>query len=252
VAISAADLRDALAAKVALLDPEGKDPALQQMVVIGHSQGGLLTRMSAVDTGDRLVQAATGKSLAELDMSPEQKERVRRLVVLKPLPFVKRQVFISTPHRGSFLTKSWVRGLVRTFVTLPANIVKGSGEVFDYLSGDIKDILGNTRMITSADSMSTKNPILRELAEIPLPPGVKGNSIIAVLPGMDIPTGNDGVVEYSSAHLDGMESEFVVRYGHSCQGYPPTIEEVRRILLEHQSTMPDMTVVPGVSAGKVP
>ena len=24
------------------LDPEGKDPALQQMVVVGHSQGGLL------------------------------------------------------------------------------------------------------------------------------------------------------------------------------------------------------------------
>ena len=35
---------------------------------------------------------------------------------------------------------------------------------------------------------------------------------------------------------DGMESEFIVRSGHSCQGHPFTIEEVRRILLEHLGT----------------
>jgi hypothetical protein len=47
------------------------------------------------------------------------------------------------------------------------------------------------------------------------------------------PGGDDGVVKYSSAHLAGVESELVVRSGHSCQGNPATIEEVRRILLEH-------------------
>ena len=35
------------------VDPEGKDPALRQMVVIGHSQGGLLTKMMVVDSGTR-------------------------------------------------------------------------------------------------------------------------------------------------------------------------------------------------------
>lgn len=38
---------------------------------------------------------------------------------------------------------------------------------------------------------------------------------------------------YTSAHLDGVESELVVPYGHSCQMEPPVIEEVRRILIEH-------------------
>ncbi|MCA9422416.1 MAG: hypothetical protein KC592_15450, partial [Nitrospira sp.] len=45
--------------------------------------------------------------------------------------------------------------------------------------------------------------------------------------------GNDGVVAYKSAHLEGMESEFVVRSGHSCQSNTHTIQEVRRILLVH-------------------
>jgi hypothetical protein len=39
--------------------------------------------------------------------------------------------------------------------------------------------------------------------------------------------------EYKSAHIDGVESELVVRSGHSTQATPQTIEEVRRILYEH-------------------
>jgi len=45
--------------------------------------------------------------------------------------------------------------------------------------------------------------------------------------------GNDGVVAYSSAHLEPVESELVVRSPHSCQGNPHTIQEVRRILRLH-------------------
>jgi hypothetical protein len=35
---------------------------------------------------------------------------------------------------------------------------------------------------------------------------------------------------YSSAHIDGVESELVVHSDHSTQGHPETIEEMRRIL----------------------
>ena len=45
--------------------------------------------------------------------------------------------------------------------------------------------------------------------------------------------GNDGVVEYQSAHIDDVESELIVRSGHSTQATPETIEEVRRILYLH-------------------
>ena len=71
------------------------------------------------------------------------------------------------------------------------------------------------------------------MADLPLASGVVGHSIIAVKPGMDIATGNDGVVEYKSAHIEGVESEFIVRASHSSQSHPFTIEEVRRILLQH-------------------
>ena len=51
--ISAAELRDALTATIQKLDPQGTNALLRQMVVIGHSQGGLLTKLTATSTGDR-------------------------------------------------------------------------------------------------------------------------------------------------------------------------------------------------------
>jgi hypothetical protein len=45
--------------------------------------------------------------------------------------------------------------------------------------------------------------------------------------------GGDGVVRYESAHIEGVESELIVRSGHSVQGNPQTVLEVRRILLQH-------------------
>ena len=45
---SAAALREALTRKRLELDPDTLDPAMDQMVVIGHSQGGVLTKMTVV------------------------------------------------------------------------------------------------------------------------------------------------------------------------------------------------------------
>lgn len=234
VVMSAAELRDALNEKVADLDPQGNDLALQQMVLAGHSQGGLLTKFTAVETGDSLVQALTGHDLATLDMPEKKKAQIGRLLVVKPLPFVKTVIFFSTPHRGSFQSKAWNRNIVRWLISLPANMVKTTMDSFDYMTDDVKKLLGGKKTIfTSADGMSPDNPMLKVLAEIPLAPWIKGHSIIGVKGDGDPKLGDDGVVKYTSAHLDGMASEFIVKSGHSTQLNPLAIDEMRRILLEH-------------------
>jgi hypothetical protein len=163
----------------------------------------------------------------------ETKAKLRHILILKPLPFVKRVVFLSTPHRGSFQSKGWVRKLVRRLIRFPATLLQTTTDFYDYLTDDVKKTLGGKSIITSADGMAPENPLLTALAEIPLAPWVKGHSIIAVKGDGDPKRGNDGVVEYTSAHLDGMESELIVRSGHSSQLNPLAIDEVRRILVEH-------------------
>jgi pimeloyl-ACP methyl ester carboxylesterase len=235
---SAVKLRAALSAKVKALDPDGKDPALQQMVVIGHSQGGLLTKLTATDTDDKLLQAILKTNrLEDLGLTTKQQALIRRYTCFEALPFVKRVVFISTPHRGSYLAGSFARRLARKLVTLPSRLVTASTD-FTGLTEKLdipKDLQG---VPTSLDSMSPHNPIQLALAEIPLAPGVKGHSIIAVQGEGDYHKGKDGLVAYDSAHVDYVESEFIVRGHHSCQGLPPTIEEVRRILHEHLASLP--------------
>jgi hypothetical protein len=83
------------------------------------------------------------------------------------------------------------------------------------------------------DGMSPKSPLLLKLAELPVAPPIKANSIIAIKGDEQPPAGGDGVVKYTSAHVDYVESELIVRSGHSCQDKPAAIEEVRRILHEH-------------------
>jgi hypothetical protein len=81
--------------------------------------------------------------------------------------------------------------------------------------------------------MSPGDPFLRALNDLPIDPAITAHSIIAVLGEPPFIGKTDGVVAYESAHIEGVASEKVVRSGHSTQGHPDTVEEVRRILREH-------------------
>jgi hypothetical protein len=237
IALSALRLREALSAAVARLDPDGKDPALRQMVLVGHSQGGLLVKMQSIDSGDRLWNAASRKPIDQLLLSDQTRELLQRALFVTPVPEVARVVFVCTPHRGSFVAgRNIIANLVRRLLTLPFA-----------LTGLATDIARNRDALRSAsdfvpsavDNMSPRNHFIRALQEIPVAPSIKAHSIVAVIEGADpVEEGDDGVVKYSSAHIDGVESELVVRSDHSTQGRPETIEEVRRILRLHAGLKP--------------
>jgi pimeloyl-ACP methyl ester carboxylesterase len=229
VLYSAALLREALRDAVHKLDPAGNDPALSEMVVIGHSQGGLLTKAMAVDTGDRVWNAIANKPIDQVTLSPEQRELLREAVFIKPLPNVRRVIFIATPHRGSYLTEYSVTELLGRFITMPARII-ATGAELARSPGDFK--VSPSRLGSgSLFGMTPANPVLQTMAVTPIAPGVHAHSIIAVAGTGPVEGSDDGVVEYSSSHIGGVDSEYIVRSTHSTQSNPYTIEEVRRILL---------------------
>ena len=239
---SVADLRSALTAKIQQLDPAGTNAALHQMVIIGHSQGGLLTKCTAMDSGDRIWRQFSTNRLEDLKIDEPQRAELRRLLFLEPLPFVKRVVFIATPHRGSYLSGSLARRLAQRLVSLPSALVSRSTDMLKLTKGSEAEQFLQGKMPTSLDGMSPKNPGLLAMAEIPVVPSIKAHSIIPVLgEGDPRDGGRDGVVAYQSAHVDYVESEFIVRSKHSCLNRPATIEEVRRILHEHLDQLPPGT-----------
>ena len=214
-------------------DPEGTDPAMDQMVVIGHSQGGLLTKTTVVRTGDRLWRSLSDTPFEEADLPPDGRALARSWFFMEPLPFVKRVVFIATPHRGSFLAGQRVRRLFQKILDFPGDMIVGAASLLTLAEEWKLPYRFEGRIPTSLDGMSPQNPVLQTLAAIPVETGVAAHSIIAVKGDGDPTEGDDGVVSYRSAHLERVASEFVVRSGHSCQQHPLVIEEVRRILLAH-------------------
>ena len=88
-------------------------------------------------------------------------------------------------------------------------------------------------MPTAVDNMSPHHPFIKGLQEIPIAPSIAVHTIVAVDGTGPVESGDDGVVKYTSAHIEGVESELIVRSPHSCQGHPDTMEEVRRILRLH-------------------
>lgn len=230
VALSALHLRETLMEAVGLVDPESKDQALRRMVLIGHSQGGLLVKMQVISTGDRLWNAVSRKPIQELDLSDQTRDLLQKGLFVEPVPPVSRVVFIATPHRGSFVAgRKFISNLVRRLLN-PAPI---SIAVTADILKNREAVVGLPVWPTAVDNMSPKHPFILGLQDIPVVPSIKAHSIIAVEGDGPIEEGDDGVVKYSSAHIDGVESELVVRSSHSVQGKPETIEEVRRILLLH-------------------
>ena len=228
ILLSASDLRQSLQRIRKELDPDGKDPALDRLVVIGHSQGGLLTRLMVTDSGTRFWDALTDVPFDKIDVSPETRALIQRSMFFEPQPYVKRVVFIATPHQGSFRVSSFVLSAVRKLVTLPLTVVTGIAELGTKNTGLPKEAAP-----TAVDNMRPGNRFVRTLSASPIAPGVTPHSIIPVTNEGPPQGQNDTVVKYESAHLEGVASEKIVRSTHSTQSTPATILEIRRILYEH-------------------
>ena len=236
IAASGALLREGLDQLVHELDPQGKDPALRNMVLAGHSQGGLVVKLAAVRSGDKLWKLVSDRPLEELNLPESDRELLRRGLIIEPSPYVHRVIFVSTPHGGSILVNDWIQNLSQRLIHLPRELTQlgtslATLNLGTRQSAALKRMRG--KVPTSVANMNPDNPFLLALHDLPLAPGIAAHSIIAVKPGLDVSTGNDGVVAYRSAHIEGVESEFVVRWDHSCQVHPLVIEEVRRVLLFH-------------------
>lgn len=227
---SAMLLREAIAGAVQRLDPDGTDDALRRMVVVGHSQGGLLAKLTALDSGDAFWRLTSDRAFDDVPIDPTTRDLARRMAFVEPSPYVRRLVFLATPQAGSYIAGNWLAHRVARLITLPTNLVRAT---LDLVKTVNPAAAGGWRLGTSVDNMTPGRPFIKALAALPIAPGVVAHSIIAAHGDRPLDDDDDGVVQYRSAHIAGVESELVVQSGHSCQDNPHTIEEVRRILLRH-------------------
>jgi pimeloyl-ACP methyl ester carboxylesterase len=214
------------------LDPGRTDPAFDRIVLDGHSMGGLLCKMIAVDSGDRLWQATSNYPADEMTGRREDTELMRDCLIFGAHPAVRRVIYIATPHRGSQFDRGPVQATGTRLTFLPDALRAAHGRlVAENPPGFFRDPFRKA-LPSSIDELEWASPILTGLSELAHPRALKVHSIIAVRPDSPSGHGTDGLVSYESACVGEAASEKVVSAGHLCQDRPEVIAEVRRILLE--------------------
>ena len=215
------------------LDPDRSDSALDRMVIVGHSMGGLLSKMMAVDAGDRLWRVVSDRPFGELRGEKDDLDLFRNGLFFGARPEVRRVIFIATPHRGSHFD----RGPIQHVGTRLVRIADPLREAHDRMVSRNEPTFFRDHfrkaIPSSIDELEWGSPILTGLGELSPAPAVKLHSIIAIRPGTPAGVRTDGLVTYDSAHVAGVVSEKIVMTGHLCQDHPEVIGEVQRILGEH-------------------
>src|SRR5271165_1628492 len=232
IPIAAASLRDALLQARMMFNPDGSDPQFDRMVLLGHSMGGLLSHFMVVSSGEQLWRLYSDRSFDEILGPRNVLDELQRLLFFEPLPFVSRVVFLATPHRGSDLARGVVGRVGANLINDPDHIQKLLYQLLKD-NPDAFDRRRFRRFPTSIETLDPSSPILKALLAMKPGPEVAFHSIIGSLRPSGVEETTDGVVPFQSAHLDGVESEQVVRSDHGVQKDGEAILEVHRILREH-------------------
>ena len=217
-------------------DPESKNANFNNMVVVGHSMGGIISKMLIQESGNDLWNAFANVPIDEVqDITEKENTFAKEKFFFEPQPYIRRAVFIATPHQGSEMATSWLGRLGMKVMTIPSFLVDDTSQfVFKHKSilklppSELTDVIPS-----SIKQLSSTNPFLVAEKKLPISREVPYHSIIGIRDATQGPGSSDGVVIYDSSHLDGAVSEYLVHATHSCVANPYTISEVKRILLLH-------------------
>jgi pimeloyl-ACP methyl ester carboxylesterase len=234
--VESADLlRDRLAEMRRDLDPDGNDPLSRNMVVAGHSMGGILTHTLVVEMGDHLWRQFNQTStIDQLPIDEEKKAKLRKLLYFEPDPAVQRAFYFSAPHRGAYMAEKGIAEALSKLAKLPSNLLQESSILLDPAVTNrrvIKPLQKGT--YTSAQSLIPGAPMVAALDKAPYRRGVVYHSVMGDRGKGDTPNSSDGVVEYWSAHQAGAASELIVPTDHGSYKHPRAIEDLKRVLREH-------------------
>ncbi len=230
---SAAVLRRELADAVQRLDPAGSEPALQSLVLVGHSMGGLHAKLQVVDSGTTIWGAVACRPFEQIAMRPEIRRQVAPAYFFRPQPFVKRVVFIATPHRGSILASLGVGRVASLTVRQPAESVAIHTEVVQANPGAFREDY-ERQLPTTVDVLAPDSMILNALLGLRPPCWVTTHSIIGNGHKSSLCGDGDCIVPVSSAQLPGVVSELCVPAKHvRVHHHPRSIAELQRILVQH-------------------
>lgn len=230
--VSAVQFRDDLEMLRQDLDPQRENANLDQIVLIGHSMGGLVSSMQTLDSKEILWNLITSTPVEDLPGDPDSNQEVARWFHLKPNPSIACVITLGTPFRGSGFANSPLRNIAE-MVGHKASIVETNLKKFRKQN---KKFIQNDELLnyeTALDSLQKGTIFWDGLAQCEPASWVEYRNVIGKLKEKE-GTNSDGVVSIESATQPwGMaQTSYVTSLHREITKNPEAIKDVATILME--------------------
>lgn len=231
--LSAAGLRRQLREIRNYLDPMRTDPALSNIVLVGHSMGGLVSKLQVTYSGEQIWQAVSNVPFENISATNDSRDELAQSFFFDPSPLVSRVVYIGTPHRGSPWARRPVGRLGSLLVEESFSVQRQHQQLVDDNPGVFSSEFAR-RPPTSIDLLKPSSLLLRTIDQLPTKQNVEMHSIIGHGYSMVGVGDADGVVPVASAKKAEVVSERMIVARHSSLHHDPEgVEELVRILRLH-------------------
>lgn len=211
--------------------------AKNDAVLIGHSMGGIISRLlvSNADITQQTLALMNSRQLNQYRNLPI----VRQRMVMNSIPNIDRAIFLATPHRGTDFADRWFTKAARKIIRLPGAFLTAIGDALIDEDPSLRELwkhIDHSLIQNGPSDLSHQSKFIGLTENIMPRPDLPFHSIIGNNTGLDDPLKiNDDVVPYQSAHLQGASSEKILKGSHSIQETPEAVLELRRILRLHLS-----------------
>lgn len=212
-------------------------PDHKKIVLLGHSMGGMISRVLMTDSGMKLWNAVYDKPPAEMPFSEETRKIMTNSLIFQHRPEISRVIFLSPSHRGADMATNFFGRMGSKLIGGPKKMLNGDTSVLALAKPNSTGVQ-LMKMPNSIDFLNPKNRFVNNLAALPLAKGIPFHSILGDRgkggnKDHTPPVSTDGIVPYWSSHLEGAESEVIIPSGHWTNQHPQGIAEAKRILHLH-------------------
>src|SRR4249919_1019670 len=123
-------------------------PNHRPYVVVGHSMGGMLTRMQVITVTKGMWEKGLGETAKTIFRENSSDSLLVRATTFQANPRIKRVVFICTPHRGSDMASSGLGRFGTSLIALPLNIASAMTGVLT--SAELVQLTGGSKRLPNS------------------------------------------------------------------------------------------------------